>query len=194
MALLAPERQNRHRDVHHLGGSPAACLPALSGVFTVARFALGCKIMLTLKDVQNRLGMGEWPVRRLLDALAPLLQGQLHRKPGQPMQVDSAALGLLERAKALMDQGVTRANLVQVMQGELQGLERAAANGRADGGNSVPTNDDLVAALRQTIERLERDNDWLKARLEERMAALPEESQGRRMGRLAHLRAAILGR
>lgn len=148
--------------------------------------------MLTLKELQIRLGMSEWPVRRLLDALAPLLQGQLHRKPGQPLQVDSAALGLLERAKVLMERGTARGDLVQVLQGELQGLERVNANASSDAGKSEQT-DDLVAELRRVIERLETDNDWLKARLEERMVALPANSQGR-LSRLQALRVVLLGR
>jgi len=149
--------------------------------------------MLTLKELQARLGMSEWPVRRLLDALAPLLQGQLHRKPGQPLQVDSAALGLLERAKVLLDQGTTRGELVEVLQGELQGLERANANASADAGKSEQDDSKLVAELRRVIERLETDNDWLKARFEERMAALPANSQGR-LTRLRALRVLLLGR
>lgn len=149
--------------------------------------------MLTLKELQTRLGMSEWPVRRMLDAVAPLLQGQLHRKPGQPLQVDSAALGLLERAKVLMERGTARGDLVQVLQGELQGMERANVNANSNASKSEQSDGELVAELRRVIDRLEHDNDWLKARLEERMTALPANSQGR-LTRLQALRVVLLGR
>lgn len=161
--------------------------------------------MMTIKDLQARLGMTEWPVRRLLDAVAPLLQAQLHRKPGQPLQVDPAAIGLLERAKILMDRGTPRAQLVEVLQAELQPQQQTSANGSGDAGKSeqtplhpASTSGELVAELRRQIERLEDDKAWLQRLLEEQaaqlQAALPAVSEGRqRMGRLAHLRAFFTG-
>jgi len=159
--------------------------------------------MLTLKELQDRLAMNEWPLRRLIDAVAPLLQGQLHRKPGQPLQVDSAALGLLDRAKVLFERGTPRSHLVEVLQGELQGLQRSAANTSADVSNyqQIPLQSptapsaELVDVLKRQVDDLRGERDRLLGLLEQgAQAALPASTQShQRLGRWAALRAVVSG-
>lgn len=149
--------------------------------------------MLTLKDLEARLAMNEWPLRRLLDALQPLMRDTMHRKQGQAIRVDSSAIGLLERAKELMGKGTPRSRLVEVLQAEMQGGQQGqqpdAAKPRADAGNNeqtgVQNESELVNELRNQIQLLREDNSWLKDRLQEKeeqlQRVLPIQSEGRKL-------------
>lgn len=149
--------------------------------------------MLTLKDLEARLAMNEWPLRRLLDALQPLLRDTMRRKQGQAIRVDSSAIGLLERAKELMDKGTPRSRLVEVLQDELQegqqGGQANAAKARADAGNyeqtGVQHESVLVNELRSQIQLLREDNVWLKERLQDKeeqlQRVLPSQTEGRKL-------------
>jgi hypothetical protein len=144
--------------------------------------------MLTLKELQARLGLNEWPLRRLLDALQPLLNDAMHRKQGHAIRVNSSAIGLLERAKELLDKGVPRRMLAQALQAELQEGQQDVAKRKGDAGNNeqgrVQDDIELVSELKNVIQFLRDDNAWLKQRLQEKeeqlQLVLPSESDSRR--------------
>jgi hypothetical protein len=158
----------------------------LQGIFLKV-FCTMLQFMLTLKELQARLALTEWPLRRLLDALQPLLTDMMHRKQGQAIRVDSAAIGLLERAKELMGKGVPRSMLVQVLQGEMQEEQQDVANARVGDGNNeqslLQVETELVGELKNVIQFLRDDNAWLKQRLHEKeeqlQLILPSESKSR---------------
>lgn len=157
--------------------------------------------MLELKAVADRLGLSEHSARRLLRALAPMVDDHIKRGKDNRLLIQSGALAILDRAASLWSDGQTLQDLSKTIQHELGKASTDHANGLAPNREN-PASDHHCGACDvrdQMIQELRAD----KARLLEQLdtaqdqvrAMLPSVSEGRRrMGRWAHLRAVVLGR
>ena len=156
--------------------------------------------MLTIDVLSDRMGLSAWQTRRIIYALKPILHGLYRSVPGQPLTVDSNALGILDRAKELRDKGVPLNGLAEVMQEELH----SASNGNSEAQNGLQVSkqelanqsQELVNELRERvkdlqtrIEELKADKSSLANQVKElQTLALPSNSEGRKqLTRWQHL-------
>ncbi len=126
--------------------------------------------MLELKDLQERCGLSEHQVRRLVRALAPVLQGRVKRGKDNRLLLDTSALAIMERAVALWRDGLPLHDLSQTLAKEMSGTPEGLAPDPAR-----PSSDHCPAC--QAREELIRE---LLADLHARIPALPTPSDSRR--------------
>lgn len=120
--------------------------------------------MLTIEGVAKSLGLSTRAVHRRVDALGGRLDGHLRRGQNNELLFNSEALAILKRLETLRKtEGIPIRQAAVRIRDELggNGIEplREGAGGRA--------RDELVEALKAEIARLQEENLWLRARVEE---------------------------
>ena len=125
--------------------------------------------MLTIKEAARVYGLSERAIRLRLDALRPQVDAHLRKGPNGQVMLTDAARAMLDRLEALRKADGLTVNLAATkVKEELSDRHKEQRQGA-----STPTANPwalLVEELRAEVRRLEEENRWLRARLEERLA------------------------
>ena len=168
--------------------------------------------MLTTSDLGKRYQLTHKQVRSLVDTVSPLLADGVARGPHNTILIKETAIPVFDRAMDLRREGASWPSIEEQLNREMTDLfNGSGANGTPAGGpamgeqppgkraNSDPpkgneTTAELIAALKDQIQELKQDKEFLQERVKQlEVLALPANSQGR-LSRWRHLRAVFLGR
>ena len=124
--------------------------------------------MLTIKEAAKVYGLSERAIRLRLDALRPQVDAHLRKGPNGQVMLTDAARAMLDRLEALRKADGLTVNLAAAK------VKEELSDGHKEERQSASTPPDpwaiLVEELRAEVRRLEEENRWLRARLEERLA------------------------
>lgn len=166
--------------------------------------------MLELRAIADRVGLSEHQTRRVLRALAPVLESRTKRGRDNRILIDTNGLAIIERGVELWKDGNPLNGLCDAVTAELADVPSARADGVTKG-PSNPTEPKsiqrqidfdptaaLVDLLKQQIEHQNEELLEMRRRLqalEERVPALPSSSESRKRLTVGErIRAAFTGR
>jgi len=149
--------------------------------------------MLEVRDIEGRFGLSEHQARRLLRALAPVLHGRVRRGKDNRILLDDGALAIIERAVGLWRSGITLRELSQAIISEIRDPTSLSPNGREpDQTKPLPDHCPTCQARDALIAHLRDENAWLRAKLDEALARIPQLPPAR-ISRWTALKIAIFG-
>ena len=144
--------------------------------------------MMDLKAVQDRMGLSRDQLRRLFDAIRPVLEERslAHAAQGRAIQIDPQAIPIFERANDLKARGVALKSLADALRSEIEHDDEPHENGHnrsahnpAEACPSWQAKAELIEYLKSELESRDETIRWLRERVETlEPLALPAPRRG----------------